>query len=120
MEHVGSLLLGLGNGGVFAALGLALVLTYRSSGVINFATGAIALYVAYTYASLRDGELFVLIPGLPRQVDIGAAVGLSPGGAHLPGDRGAARRVAVPGGVPAAARGARRWRGRWRRWACWS
>ena len=37
------MLLGLGNGGVFAALAVALVLTYRSSGVINFATGAIAL-----------------------------------------------------------------------------
>ena len=34
------LLLGLGNGGVFAALAVALVDTYRSSGVLNFATGA--------------------------------------------------------------------------------
>ncbi len=78
MEHVGSLLLGLGNGGVFAALALALVLTYRSSGVINFATGAIALYGAYTYSALRDGELLVPIPGLPSTVDLGSPLGLVP------------------------------------------
>ena len=102
MEHVGSLLLGLGNGGVFAALALALVLTYRSSGVINFATGAIALYVAYTYASLRDGQLLVLFPGLPAQVDLGAELGLIPGGGALAGVRRAAGSVALPGGVPAA------------------
>ncbi|ADP83407.1 branched-chain amino acid ABC transporter permease/ATP-binding protein [Pseudofrankia inefficax] len=71
MSHLASLLLGLGNGAVFAALALALVLTYRSSGVINFATGAIALYVAYTYADLRDGQLLVPIPGLPTTVGLG-------------------------------------------------
>ena len=71
MDHVASLLLGLGNGGVFAALALALVITYRASGVVNFATGAMALYVAYTYAGLRRGELLVPIPGLPKTVDLG-------------------------------------------------
>ena len=69
MQHLTSLLFGLGNGGVFAALALALVLTYRSSGVVNFATGAIALYAAYTYAALRTGELLILIPGLPTTVE---------------------------------------------------
>ncbi|WP_106401495.1 branched-chain amino acid ABC transporter permease/ATP-binding protein [Actinocorallia populi] len=78
MSDVGSLLLGLGNGGVFAALALAIVLTYRSSGVINFGTGAVALYVAYTYAALRDGELLVVVPGLPTYVDIGGPLGLVP------------------------------------------
>jgi ABC-type branched-subunit amino acid transport system ATPase component/branched-subunit amino acid ABC-type transport system permease component len=78
MEHVGSLLLGLGSGAVFAALAVALVVTYRSSGVINFATGAIALYVAYTYASLRRGELLVLIPGLPNSVDLGSPLSFWP------------------------------------------
>ena len=78
MDHVSSLLQGLGNGGVFAALALALVLTYRSSGVINFATGAIALYAAYTYAALRDGQLLILIPGLPNKLDLGTRLGLWP------------------------------------------
>ncbi|MEZ5143493.1 MAG: branched-chain amino acid ABC transporter permease/ATP-binding protein [Acidimicrobiales bacterium] len=78
MDHVGSLLLGLGNGAVFAAIAVALVVTYRSSGVINFATGAIALYVAYTYASLRRGQLLVLVPGLPTSIDLGQPLGFWP------------------------------------------
>lgn len=78
MEHVGNLLNGLGNGGVFAALAVALVVTYRSSGVINFATGAIALYSAYTYAWLRDGELLLIVPGLPDSIDLGGPLGFAP------------------------------------------
>jgi sulfate-transporting ATPase len=78
MTHVTSLLLGLGNGGVYAALAIALVLTYRSSGVVNFATGTIALYAAYTYASLRDGKLLVLIPGLASTVGVGGRLGFVP------------------------------------------
>ena len=78
MDHVASLLLGLGNGGVFAALALALVITYRSSGVLNFATGAVALYVAYTYAALRRGELLIIVPGLPKTVDLGQELGFVP------------------------------------------
>jgi ABC-type branched-subunit amino acid transport system ATPase component/ABC-type branched-subunit amino acid transport system permease subunit len=71
-------LLGLGSGGVFAALALALVITYRASGVVNFATGAMALYVAYTYAGLRRGELLVPIPGLPKTVDLGQELAFWP------------------------------------------
>jgi ABC-type branched-subunit amino acid transport system ATPase component/ABC-type branched-subunit amino acid transport system permease subunit len=63
-DHLAYLLTGLGNGAVYAALGLALVVTFRSSGVINFATGAIALYAAYTYANLRTGKLIIIIPGI--------------------------------------------------------
>ncbi|MCU1343865.1 MAG: inner-rane translocator, partial [Acidimicrobiia bacterium] len=65
-------MLGLGNGAVFAALALALVVTYRSSGVINFASGSIALYAAYTFGFLwHDGDLLVLVPGLPAKVSMG-------------------------------------------------
>jgi ABC-type branched-subunit amino acid transport system ATPase component/ABC-type branched-subunit amino acid transport system permease subunit len=78
VDHLASLLLGLGNGGVYAALALALVITYRASGVVNFATGAMALYVAYTYAGLRKGELLVPIPGLPKTVDLGRELGFWP------------------------------------------
>jgi ABC-type branched-subunit amino acid transport system ATPase component/ABC-type branched-subunit amino acid transport system permease subunit len=81
VDHIASLLLGLGNGGVFAALALALVITYRSSGVVNFATGAMALYVAYTYAGLRKGELLVPIPGLPKTVDLGQELEFLPAAA---------------------------------------
>ena len=77
-EHLVFLALGLGNGAVFGALALAVVLTYRSSGVVNFATGAIALYTAYVYADLRQGKLLILIPGLPTTVDVGGPWGLWP------------------------------------------
>jgi ABC-type branched-subunit amino acid transport system ATPase component/branched-subunit amino acid ABC-type transport system permease component len=78
MQHLVFLLLGLGNGAVFGALALAIVLTYRSSGVVNFATGAIALYTAYTYAYLREGKLLILIPGLPDSIDLGGPIGMLP------------------------------------------
>jgi branched-subunit amino acid ABC-type transport system permease component len=71
VSYLTFLLLGLGSGGVYAALGIALVLTYRSSGTVNFATGAIAMYVAYTYALLRQqGALFDPILGLPPLIHI--------------------------------------------------
>jgi len=72
------LLLGLGNGGVFAALAVALVVTYRASGVLNFATGAQALYAAYTYSLLRTGQLLQPIPGLSPTINIGTSLGFWP------------------------------------------
>ncbi|MCD2145651.1 branched-chain amino acid ABC transporter permease/ATP-binding protein [Gordonia paraffinivorans] len=77
-DHLSYLVLGLGNGAVYAAIGLALVMTFKSSGVVNFATGAIALYTAYTYVLLRTGELMVPIPGLPKTVDLGGPLGVFP------------------------------------------
>ena len=78
MDHVASLLLGIGNGGVYAALAVAIVITFRSSGVLNFATGAMALFVAYVFAGLRRGELLVIIPGLPETVDVGQPMAFWP------------------------------------------
>ncbi|NED62902.1 hypothetical protein G3I15_18435, partial [Streptomyces sp. SID10244] len=49
----------------------ALVMTFKSSGVVNFATGAVALYAAYTYGFLRHGELLNPIPGFPATIDLG-------------------------------------------------
>ena len=77
-QHLIFLLLGLANGAVFASLAMALVVTYRSSGVLNFATGTIALYGAYTYTFLRQGQLLVLIPGLPEKVDLGSDLSFWP------------------------------------------
>ncbi|MGC5255637.1 ABC transporter permease subunit [Gordonia sp. DT218] len=77
-QDIQFLFLGLGNGAVYAALALALVLTYRSSGVVNFATGAIALYVAYTYAYLRTGELLIPIPGLPKTLHLADSLSVAP------------------------------------------
>jgi ABC-type branched-subunit amino acid transport system ATPase component/branched-subunit amino acid ABC-type transport system permease component len=76
--YVEFLLLGLGNGGVFAALAMALVVTYRSSGVLNFATGAQALYAAYTFSLLRNGQLLDPIPGLTPTIGIGTDLSFWP------------------------------------------
>jgi ABC-type branched-subunit amino acid transport system ATPase component/branched-subunit amino acid ABC-type transport system permease component len=45
--------LGLGAGGIYALVALGVVVTYRGSGVVNFATGAVALVGAATYFELR-------------------------------------------------------------------
>ncbi len=77
-DHINFLLLGLGNGAVFAALAMALVVTYRSSAVLNFATGALSLQAAYTYAFLRRGELLTPLPLLPKTIDIGGPLSFWP------------------------------------------
>jgi branched-chain amino acid transport system permease protein len=65
------LLLGLGSGAVIAALALGVLLTYRASGVVNFAHAALGMYLAYTYVGLRQhGELLVPILGLPGRVQV--------------------------------------------------
>ncbi|MEQ6901574.1 ATP-binding cassette domain-containing protein [Nocardioides sp. YIM 152588] len=70
-QHVVFLFFGLANGAIYAALALTLVITFRSSGVVNLSTGTMALFGAYTYAFLRRGELFIPVPGLPATVSIG-------------------------------------------------
>src|SRR6202034_1193072 len=75
------LLLGISNGAVFASLALALVVTFRSSGVINFATGSIALFSAYTYGFLRQRQLFDPIPGLPTTIHLSNGMGFVPAAA---------------------------------------
>ncbi|HEY8545888.1 MAG TPA: ATP-binding cassette domain-containing protein [Acidimicrobiales bacterium] len=77
-DYLNFLLLGLGNGAVFAALAVGLVVTYRSSGVLNFATGALSLHAAYTYAFLRRGELLAPLPIGPKTYDLGGEVGFWP------------------------------------------
>ena len=50
---IGTTLGGLGFGGFFALLAVGLVIVFRGSGVINFAQGAIAMFTAYEFHSLR-------------------------------------------------------------------
>ncbi|HVW41151.1 MAG TPA: ABC transporter permease [Amycolatopsis sp.] len=72
MQNLTFLVLGLGNGAILAAFGLSLAVFYRSSGVVNFGTGAIGMYGAYTFNGLRSsGDLFNPIFGLPAQVHLG-------------------------------------------------
>jgi branched-chain amino acid transport system permease protein len=49
-------LLGLGSGALVAGIALAVVLTYRGSGIINLASGAVAMLAGYAYWSLKTGE----------------------------------------------------------------
>jgi branched-chain amino acid transport system permease protein len=46
-------LLGLGTGALIAGIALGVVLTYRGSGIINLATGAVSMVAGYSFWSLR-------------------------------------------------------------------
>ena len=60
---------GIGSGALYAAIALGVVLTYKGSGVVNFANGATAMYVAYIYNDLRTrGQVF--LPPLPNPLSI--------------------------------------------------
>lgn len=59
------MLLGLGGGAVIAGIGMAVVLTYRGSGIINIATGAVAMISAFAFWGLRAGEFGPVVPELP-------------------------------------------------------
>ncbi|HAP78419.1 MAG TPA: hypothetical protein DCR14_20345 [Acidimicrobiaceae bacterium] len=69
------LLLGAGAGAIIAALGLGLVVTYQGSGIVNFAYGGMATWVAYVYADLRQGAYPFPIPGLPARYHFGDDAG---------------------------------------------
>jgi branched-chain amino acid transport system permease protein len=49
-------LLGLGSGSLIAGVALGVVLTYRGSGIINLATGAMAMLAGFAFWSLRTGS----------------------------------------------------------------
>ncbi|MCW2622348.1 MAG: branched-chain amino acid transporter ATPase/permease [Frankiales bacterium] len=57
-------ILGLGAGALYAALALGLILAHRGAGVLNLGHGAMAMYIAYFYQGLREGQ--VMIPPLPN------------------------------------------------------
>jgi branched-chain amino acid transport system permease protein len=48
-------LLGLGSGSLIAGMALGVVLTFRGSGIINIAIGAVAMLGGYSYWSLKTG-----------------------------------------------------------------
>ncbi len=70
-SHLNFLLQGLGLGGVIAAIALGVVLTYRASGVVNFAHAAMGMYLAFAYYQLRaTGDLILPILGLPAKIHL--------------------------------------------------
>ncbi|GAA4553685.1 branched-chain amino acid ABC transporter permease/ATP-binding protein [Pseudonocardia xishanensis] len=67
---------GLGSGAATALLALGLVLTYRGSGVVNFAQGAIATSAAYTFLVLVE-EDWSTLPAAAVSVAIAVAIGVA-------------------------------------------
>ncbi|MDF5753078.1 ABC transporter permease [Spongiactinospora sp. TRM90649] len=63
------MLLGLGYGALIAGLATGMVVTFRSSGVINIAAGATAAYSAYTYSELRTTGVLALPIPIPLTAD---------------------------------------------------
>jgi branched-chain amino acid transport system permease protein len=68
-------LLGFGPGALIAGIALGIVLGYRGSGVINLATGAVAMLGAYVFYGLRTGGYLFLppLPFAPHTVSLGGA-----------------------------------------------
>ncbi|CAB4929342.1 unannotated protein [freshwater metagenome] len=70
-----AVLLGAGSGALIAALALGVVVTYRGSGVVNIATGAMAMYCSYVFNSLySDGDLLLV----GWTVNLGSGFGFVP------------------------------------------
>src|SRR6266540_1114834 len=65
-------LLGLGTGALIAGIALGVVLTYRRSGIINLATGAVAMVAGYAFWSLKTGVFFGL--ALPTATALAATL----------------------------------------------
>jgi branched-chain amino acid transport system permease protein len=85
-------LLGLGTGALVGAIALAVVLTHRGSGVVDFSAAAMAMYAAYVCDGLRrEGQLFLpplpnplaLVPGVdlptwPVRISVGGPMAFAP------------------------------------------
>ncbi|WP_420452300.1 ABC transporter permease [Ilumatobacter sp.] len=66
------LLLGVGTGALYAAFATSIVITYRGSGVVNLAVGALAMIPALTYAELRtSGDLVLPVVVVPHRHPLG-------------------------------------------------
>ena len=57
-EGIAYAIMGLGSGGFYALMAIGIVVAYKGSGVINFAHGAIAMYVAFQFSYLRSEGTF--------------------------------------------------------------
>jgi ABC-type branched-subunit amino acid transport system permease subunit len=74
------LILGLGSGATYAVLGQGLVLKYRSAGVVDFAHGAVAMFIAYVFVNLRSfGQLELPVVLIPHQISLNGGTGLNTG-----------------------------------------
>jgi branched-chain amino acid transport system permease protein len=75
-------LLGIGTGAMYAAFAMSVIITYRGSGVVNFAVGAMAMIPAMVFAELRkSGDLVIPVIIIPRRYSLGEPMGLFPAAA---------------------------------------
>jgi branched-chain amino acid transport system permease protein len=65
--------LGLGPGALIAGIALAIVLTYRGTGVVHLGSGAVAMIAAYVFYDLRNVGALLLppLPFLPATIGLG-------------------------------------------------
>ena len=73
------MLLGLGGGAVIAGIAMAVVITYRGSGIINLSTGAVSMVAAYGFWALRSGHFgpeFANVPALAITMAAAVLVGV--------------------------------------------
>ena len=75
-ENITLLLLGLGAGSLIALSALGLVLMYRSSGVVNFATGGIGMTCSFVLWDLTRNAGWSALPAALVAVVVGAALGV--------------------------------------------
>ena len=65
-------LLGVGTGAMYGAFSMSVIITYRGSGVINFAVGALAMIPAMVFTELRrSGDLVLPLVFVPRRWSLG-------------------------------------------------
>src|SRR6185369_3500046 len=67
-DYLPFVVIGLTTGAVYALASLGLVLTYTTSGVFNFAHGAVGMFATYLFYSLREHV------GVPTPVAVAVAV----------------------------------------------
>ena len=72
-------LLGVGTGAMYAAFSMSVIITYRGSGVVNFAVGAMAMIPSMIFAELRrTGDLVLPLVLLPRRFSLGEPLAAVP------------------------------------------
>ena len=72
-------LLGVGTGAMYAAFSMSVIITYRGSGVVNFAVGAMAMIPSMVFAELRrTGDLVLPLIILPSRYSLGEPLGFVP------------------------------------------
>ena len=72
-------IVGLGFGSIYAALSMGVVITYRGTGIINFATGAMGMWGAYVFEELsRTGDLVLPVIVVRHRFSLGGSSGTVP------------------------------------------